>query len=113
MEPTETQLLKVGEAARLTGLTVKTLHHYEEQGLAGPAERTEAGCRLYGEEELARLIFIARAKRLGLSLEEISELLEYESEGRHRRTRDNLKRLMVAKLEELHRELDELALFGA
>jgi MerR family copper efflux transcriptional regulator len=97
----------------MTGLSVKTLHYYEERGLAGPTERTEAGHRLYGEDELARLIFIARAKRLGLSLEEISELLEYESEGRHRRTRDNLKRLMVAKLEELHRELDELALFGA
>ena len=36
-------LLKVGEVARLTGLSVKTLHHYEEQGLAEPLSRTEAG----------------------------------------------------------------------
>lgn len=105
--------LKVGEVAKMTGLSVKALHYYEERGLARPTERTEAGHRLYGEEEVTRLIFVKRAKRLRLSLEEIKELLEYESGGRHRKTRDNLKRLMVAKLEELHRELDELALFGA
>jgi MerR family copper efflux transcriptional regulator len=96
----------------MTGFSVKTLHHYEERGLAEPAGRTEAGHRLYGEEELARLIFIARAKRLSLSLEEIAELLEYESEGRHRKTRDHLQRLMIGKLKELHVEIEELAVFG-
>ena len=49
------RLLKVGEVARLTGLSVKTLHHYEERGLAKPVGRTETGYRLYGEEEAARL----------------------------------------------------------
>jgi MerR family copper efflux transcriptional regulator len=96
----------------MTGLSVKSLHHYEERGLVEPATRTEAGYRLYGEEELARLRFIARAKRLALSLDEIAELLEYESEGRHRKTRDNLQRLIVGKLKELHVEVEELAVFG-
>ncbi|MDP9411159.1 MAG: MerR family DNA-binding transcriptional regulator [Actinomycetota bacterium] len=40
---TEGRLLKVGEAARLTGLSVKTLHHYEERGLAEPATRIRSG----------------------------------------------------------------------
>ncbi len=55
----------MGEAARLTGLSAKTLHHYEEQGLAEPAGRTGTGYRLYGEEEMARLMFVERAKLLG------------------------------------------------
>ncbi len=97
----------------MTGLSVKALHHYEERGLVEPAERTETGHRLYGEEELARLTFVARARRLGLSLEEIAELLEFENEGRHRKTREHLQRLMVGKLKELHVEIEELAVFGA
>jgi hypothetical protein len=60
----EERLLKVGAVARLTGPSVKTLHHYEGEGLAEPAGRTEAGYRLYGEEEVARLRFIRRAKLL-------------------------------------------------
>ncbi len=69
------RLLTVGEVARLTGLSVKALHHYEEKGLVPPAERTEAGYRLYGEEEVARLEFVKRAKLLGLTLEEVRELV--------------------------------------
>jgi DNA-binding transcriptional MerR regulator len=103
---------RISELARQTGLAPSTIRYYEKIGLLREAERTPAGYRLYDEEAERRLVFVARAKRLGLSLEEIAELLEYESEGRHRKTRDNLKRLMVAKLEKLHRELDELALFG-
>lgn len=109
----ETHLLKVGDAARLTGLSVKALHHYEKQGLAEPVGRTDAGYRLYDEEGVARLKFVKRAKLLGLSLEEIAELLEYETAGRHQRTREHLQRLLLAKLKELHVELDELAAFGS
>lgn len=104
---------RVSELARRVGLTPPTLRYYEKIGLLPEPERTPAGYRLYDEEAERRLVFVCRAKRLLLSLEEIKELLEYESEGHHRKTRDNLKRLMVAKLEELHRELDELTLFGA
>lgn len=104
---------RISELARRTDLAPSAIRYYEKIGLLREAERTPAGYRLYDEETERRLTFVTRAKRLGLSLEEISELLEYESEGRHRKTRDSLKRLMVAKLEELHREIDELALFGA
>ena len=51
---TETRLT-VGEVARLAGLTVRTLHHYDEIGLVVPAGRTAAGYRLYGEREVKRL----------------------------------------------------------
>ena len=47
--------MKVGELTKRTGLTVRTLHHYDEIGLLAPAERTSSGHRLYGETELRRL----------------------------------------------------------
>ena len=48
-------LYKVSEIARRTGITVRTLHHYEALGLLAPARRSDAGYRLYGHIELARL----------------------------------------------------------
>lgn len=46
---------KIGELAREVGVTVRTLHHYDEMGLVSPSARTPTGYRLYGEEELVRL----------------------------------------------------------
>lgn len=69
------QLLTVKEAAALSGVSVRTLHHYHKVGLLAPAEVTQAGYRLYGREELARLQQILLYKELGFSLEEIRPLL--------------------------------------
>lgn len=68
--------LKVGELARRTGLSVRTLHHYDEIGLLAPRERTAAGHRLYGAAEVRRLQHIASLRQLGLSLEEIGRCLD-------------------------------------
>lgn len=68
-------MLKVGELARRTGLTVRTLHHWEAMGLLSPAERTAAGYRLYGVAEVERLQQIVSLRALGLSLEEIARVL--------------------------------------
>jgi DNA-binding transcriptional MerR regulator len=67
---------KVGELARRTGLTVRTLHHYDQVGLLRPSRRSAAGHRLYGEGEVARLQQIQSLRRLGFGLEEIRELLD-------------------------------------
>ncbi|WP_438445026.1 MerR family transcriptional regulator [Gorillibacterium sp. sgz5001074] len=67
--------LKVGELARLTGLTIRTLRYYDQMGLLHPSAQTEAGHRLYEEADLARLHQILTLKELGLSLEEIKALL--------------------------------------
>jgi DNA-binding transcriptional MerR regulator len=76
MEIVEDKRLKIGELARQTGLTIKTIRYYERRGLLEQPLRTEAGYRLYGPEDVARLQFIQRAKLLGLTLEEIRELVE-------------------------------------
>jgi DNA-binding transcriptional MerR regulator len=67
---------KVGELARETGLTVRTLHHYDEIGLLVPSERSNAGHRLYGEEDVRRLYRIVALRQIGLSLEEVAASLE-------------------------------------
>ncbi|MDW3650311.1 MAG: MerR family transcriptional regulator [Bacteroidia bacterium] len=66
----------VKELSDLSGVTVRTLHHYDKIGLLKPLNRTEAGYRFYGEEEFLRLQQILFYKELDFSLKEISDLLD-------------------------------------
>jgi DNA-binding transcriptional MerR regulator len=68
--------LKVGELAKRTGLTIRTLHHYDEIGLLKPSHRTDTGYRLYTADDLARLLRIVSLRQLGFSLEEIKGCLD-------------------------------------
>ena len=77
-----TQLLRIGEVAKRSGLSVKTVRYYEEIGLLGPTvERSESGYRLFEPPVLNRLAFIRRAQSLGLSLIEIAKILEVHDQG--------------------------------
>ena len=67
--------LQAGEFAKLAGVTVRTLHHYDRLGLLSPGARNAAGYRLYGDGDLARLQHIAALKFLGLPLQRIKTLL--------------------------------------
>jgi MerR family transcriptional regulator, thiopeptide resistance regulator len=67
---------KVGELARATGLTVRTLHHYDEIGLLVPRERTYGRHRVYTADDVRRLYRILALRELGLGLDEIAEWLE-------------------------------------
>jgi DNA-binding transcriptional MerR regulator len=68
--------LKVGDVAKRTGITVRTLHHYDEIGLLRPSLRTDSGHRLYVPEDLARLQYIVSLRQLGFSLEETKACLD-------------------------------------
>ena len=70
--------LTIGELARRTGLTVKTIRWYSDQGLVPPAGRTAAGYRLYGVEALARLELVRTLRRLGIDLRTIERVLARE-----------------------------------
>lgn len=70
------QLLSVGQVADSLGVTVRTLHHYDEIGLLRPEERSLSGYRLYTEENLSRLQHIVVYRRLGFALDEIAVLLD-------------------------------------
>jgi DNA-binding transcriptional MerR regulator len=69
---------RIGEVAAATGLTVRTLHHYDEIGLLAPSARSEAGYRLYGDDDVRRLYRIVAFRRLGFALDEIGALLDGE-----------------------------------
>ena len=73
--------MKIGELAEATGLTVKSIRYYELLQLLPEAPRTESGYRIYGRDAVQRLQFVKKAKRLGLSLDEIKDILElYENQ---------------------------------
>lgn len=69
-------MLRVGEVAESTGVTVRTLHHYEELGLLVPSHRSEANHRLYNESDLLRLQQIVSLRQIGLSLQQIGAVLQ-------------------------------------
>jgi MerR family transcriptional regulator, thiopeptide resistance regulator len=69
---------RIGELARETGLTVRTLHHYDQLGLLSPLSRTGGGHRCYTSSDVRRLHRIVALRSLGISLEEIGTLLDGE-----------------------------------
>ena len=69
-------MYRVSEFAEKAGVTVRTLHHYDRLGLLKPSGRTEAGYRLYGERDFARLQQIVTLKFIGLPLRQIKDLLD-------------------------------------
>ena len=84
---TRERALTVGEVASLAGVSVRTLHHYDAIGLLSPAARSDAGYRLYGEDDLARLHQILAYRELGFELDAIAQLLtEPADEVEHDRT---------------------------
>ena len=111
MEIAEDKRLKIGDLARQTGLSIKTIRYYERRGLLEQPSRTKAGYRLYGPEEVARLQFIQRAKLLGLTLEEIRELAELAARCNEGEIVPCLEEVLEAKLKETERKMAELSAF--
>jgi DNA-binding transcriptional MerR regulator len=66
----------VGDLAKLTGITVRALHHYDEIGLVRPSDRSPAGYRLYTDDDVLRLQQVLVYKELGLPLDEIAAVLD-------------------------------------
>src|SRR3954469_19536719 len=98
----------VGELARLAGVTVRTLHHYDRIGLVQPSDRTAAGYRSYDVRDLDRLQQVLVYRELGFPLEEVATLLDDPDADpaahlrrQHRLLRERLERTeaMVAAVE--------------
>ncbi|HEX8975361.1 MAG TPA: MerR family transcriptional regulator [Solirubrobacteraceae bacterium] len=87
MSATAARTLRIGEVAELTGVTARTIRYYEEFGLLGSeADRAQGKHRVYTEADVERLREIVRLKELlGLSLEQLSQLVEAESARAHLR----------------------------
>lgn len=104
---------QIAEVAERSGFTPATLRYYEDIGLMTPAARTETGYRLYDDVSLERLRFIARAKQLGCSLEEIADLVTAWDGGRCGPVRDQVLAIVETKSAEAHRQIAELTTFTA
>lgn len=70
------QRMRIGELARQAGVTTRTIRHYEQLGLVSPAERASSGFRYYTDHALARLHKIGQLKDLGLSLDDIAQVID-------------------------------------
>ncbi|WP_190315992.1 heavy metal-responsive transcriptional regulator [Pseudanabaena sp. UWO310] len=74
-------LLQIGQVAAKSQVPIKTIRYYEELGLVKSAGRTEGKFRLFAPETIARIAFIKRLQKLGLSLQEIAEILAVYDRG--------------------------------
>jgi DNA-binding transcriptional MerR regulator len=99
----------VGEVARLTGVTVRTLHHYGRIGLLEPADRSAAGYRRYSGRDLDRLQHILFYRELGFPLGEIGTILgdPAASSGAHLRRQRDLLQKRIARLTVMVRQIDK------
>jgi DNA-binding transcriptional MerR regulator len=108
-----TARLKIKEVADASGFTAATLRYYEQIGLLPEASRTAAGYRLYDQRTLDRLAFIARAKQLGCTLDEITGLTTAWDGGQCGPIQDQLRQLVAGKIEAAQVQIAQLATFTA
>ena len=100
--------LHIGEVAERTGFATSALRYYEGIGLVVPSSRTAAGYRIYDDHSLDRLAFIARAKQLGCSLEEITDLVDLWDGNRCGPVQRTFHDLVTTKLADAERQIAEL-----
>lgn len=98
--------MTVGAAAETVGVSSKAVRLWESKGLLPPAERTEAGYRIFTEDDLKVLHFIRQAKALGLHLDEIKDILDLQRGGEQPCGR--LLALLDAHLSEIDQRLRDL-----
>lgn len=93
----------VGQVAAFAGVTVRTLHHYDEIGLLHPGERNHAGHRRYGDEDLDRLQQILFYRELGFPLDEVASLLDDPGADpqEHLRRQHGLLTARIGKLQDM------------
>ena len=101
--------MQIGEVADRTGLSFRTLRHYDEVGLLQPSARSDGGFRLYTESDVQRLLVIRRMKPLGFSLDEMGEVMRTvsaldESDG----DRDALLTSIAGTIDEARLRRDKL-----
>lgn len=101
-------MFQIGELAKRCGVTADTLRFYEKNQLIKPAGRSDSGYRLYNEQNQAQVGFILKAKDLGLSLDEIKELLEIKLEATEHSCAE-VKAITSAKLGLIDQKISELS----
>ncbi|MGB5444689.1 MAG: Zn(2+)-responsive transcriptional regulator [Psychromonas sp.] len=103
-------MYRIGELAKINQVKTDTLRFYEKEGLLTPSLRSESGYRLYTQKDAERLRFIIRAKSVGFTLVEISELLSIELDKTNKACAD-VKSIVDTKLAHVNEKIEELHCF--
>ncbi|GAA1816595.1 MerR family transcriptional regulator [Nesterenkonia flava] len=98
----------IGEVAEMSGMSLRTLRHYDDEGLLTPSGRSAGGFRLYTDEDIERLMLIRRMKPLGFSIEQMRELLELTDTLAQRASPEAAEKLQ-GFLAEAHQRRERLA----
>ena len=98
--------MRIGELAEQHGVTTKTVRFYEASGLLPAPARTPSGYRSYDDEDARRLAFIKTAQRLGLSLDEIKEILAFRDRGE--RPCRHVAGVLERQVQDLDRRIGEM-----
>ncbi len=101
-------MYRIGELAKLSGLSTHTLRFYEKEDLINASERTEAGYRLYTPSDVDKARFINHSRKAGFSLQEIRSLLDIRLD-KAGHTCEEVTVITRAKLAEVNARIDELA----
>lgn len=100
--------MTIGKTARLINVNPRTLRFYEQIGLVFPSSRSEGGYRLYSQQDIERLEFIIRAKKIGLTLDEIKSILSLTGEGLCLSVRQRVGELLTLKISVIDNQMREL-----
>jgi MerR family copper efflux transcriptional regulator len=103
---------RIAEIARLSGFSPSALRYYEQAGVLAAPERTPAGYRLYDDRDVERLRLVARAKDLGCTLEEITDLIEAWDSDECEPVKHRLRALVLDKVAEIETRLAEQTAFA-
>ncbi len=98
--------MNIGQAARHSNVSAKTIRYYESIGLIAPASRTESGYRTYSEKDVQTLSFIHHARNLGFSVKDVSMLLDLWRD--QKRASADVKALATAHIAAVDRKIEEL-----
>jgi DNA-binding transcriptional MerR regulator len=105
--------VRISELAESAGVPTSTVRYYERVGLLGKPDRTASGYRDYTEDAAGRLLFIARARRMGLSCDQLTSLLPVWSTSSCGATQERVIRLVEDKRAEVAERIAELQQFAA
>ncbi len=98
--------MNIGQVAKKSGVSAKTIRYYESIGLIPEASRTESGYRTYSDKDVETLRFIHHSRNLGFSVKDVSQLLDLWRDNK--RASADVKKLALAHIEEVDRKIEEL-----
>ena len=100
------KLFLIGQVKDISGISIRTIRYYESLGLIESLRRTKGGFRQFSWDVFARLEFIKRAQSLGLSLQEIGEILQLYDSGKP--PCDDIQQKLKQKIKDINKQIDDL-----